>query len=69
MQLSDAVEIKEVFGVDAVNLALKDGWKLLAATSAHNTSQELDVCYTLGKPRAQHLTTPTEARFNNQQKR
>lgn len=55
MQLSDAVEVTQTFGTDAVNKLLKDGWKVLAVTaSTYGDAKEGKVlpCYTLGKPSA-----------------
>jgi hypothetical protein len=49
MLLSDAVEVMEAFGTEKVNAALREGWKLLAATSAHRSTDQLDVLYTLGR--------------------
>ena len=34
MQLSEAVEITQVFGASRVNELLGEGWKLLAVTSS-----------------------------------
>lgn len=58
MQLSDAAEIIELFGVKEVNAALQAGWRLLAATSVHKTASETDVCYTLGKPNGLGIGSP-----------
>ncbi|OZY39715.1 hypothetical protein CJF43_21900 [Pseudomonas fragi] len=52
MQLSDAVEIIEAFGVKRVNELLGEGWKVLAvSTSTYGDAKEGKVlpCYTLGK--------------------
>lgn len=60
MKMSEAVEIKEVIGVDAVNEALNDGWRLIGEPVPMDSSmkgqpsgvRERPVfCYTLGKPR------------------
>jgi len=51
MQMSDAVEIKQVFGESLVNSHLRDGWKLLAVTSSsYGDNGKHLPCYVLGKP-------------------
>lgn len=55
MQLSEAVEISQVFGVSRVNELLGEGWKLLAVTSStYGDAKEgkLLPCYVLGKAAA-----------------
>lgn len=52
MQISEAGEIVQAFGVDRVNELLGQGWKILAVTtSTYGDSKEGKVlpCYTLGK--------------------
>jgi len=52
MQLSDAVEVTQVFGASRVNELLTEGWKLLAVTtSTYGEAKEGKVlpCYILGK--------------------
>ena len=52
MQLSDAVEITQVFGAGRVNELLAEGWKLLAVTtSTYGEAKEGKMlpCYVLGK--------------------
>ena len=44
MQMSEAVELKEVLSVNMANAALLDGWKLLAVVAA-----EGGATYVLGK--------------------
>lgn len=54
MQISEAGEIVQAFGVDRVNQLLDEGWVILAVTtSTYGDSKEGKVlpCYTLGKPR------------------
>lgn len=53
MQLSDAVEVTQVFGAIRVNELLSEGWKLLAVTtSSYGEAKEGKIlpCYVLGKP-------------------
>ena len=53
MQLSEAGEIVQVFGVTRVNELLVEGWKILAVTTAtYGDAKDGKVlpCYTLGKP-------------------
>ncbi len=53
MQMSDAVEIVQVFGVERANAHLAEGWKLLAVVaSTYGDSKEnnLRPTYVLGKP-------------------
>ena len=47
MEMSAAVELKEVDSVNKANAALLDGWKLLAVVPA-----ESGTTYVLGKPEA-----------------
>ena len=59
MQLSDAVEIKEVVGVTAVNEEVRNGWRVIASNPVTNPDLGKHdyqvVCYTLGKARtAEH---------------
>ena len=65
MQLSEATEIMEVSGVEKVNAALQNGWKIIATNAV--TSRRLGehafvvVCYTLGR------TAPTSQGNTNDQ--
>jgi len=55
MQLSEAGEIVQAFGVDRVNELLGQGWVIVAVTtSTYGDASEGKVlpCYTLGKPKA-----------------
>lgn len=52
MQLSDAVEVTQVFGAIRVNELLSEGWKLLAVTSSsygEPKEGKMLPCYILGK--------------------
>ncbi len=59
MQMSDAVEVKQMFGDSAVTALLAEGWKLLAVVaSTYGDGKENVVrpCYVLGKPKAPVLS-------------
>lgn len=54
MQMSDAVEVVQMFGTERVNQHLAEGWKLLAvvaSTYGDGKDNTLRPCYVLGKPR------------------
>jgi len=55
MQMSEAAEVVNVFGIDRVNEHLAQGWKLLtvvASTYGDVIDGNLRPCYVLGKPTA-----------------
>ncbi|MBA1218176.1 hypothetical protein [Pseudomonas fulva] len=59
MQMSDAVEVKQIFGDDRVNALLAEGWKLLtvvASTYGDGKDNVVRPCYVLGKPKAPVLS-------------
>lgn len=52
MQISDAVEVIEVFSEDEANERLAEGWRLLAVVpgAPRGSSNRASVVYVLGKP-------------------